>query len=475
MDTGEPGDFEGEYDEEDESSPLGWLSPDDRNWRHPTEISLLHVSGQGGSGARGTRRQRQDEDHFGSAKANRRTSPRNRRVAATSALIASATAGAVITSIAFVGSGWINKLSGDRSISIVQQHPESLGAETTAAFSPQSTVPLTTAAPAANAVTTPAVPVSQDLNPTQKPISPGGTLLKTPGISRLSRSYLASVEVDSAGMVSYGSAVPLNSNGLFISSSLLSSGGTIRLTLPATAVSKSPTVVPASIVGEDTLTGIAVLKAEIPSQTEIALPPIDPGDQLVVGQNLPIVTSKLNSSSSATTLSAIFLASSVNVTFPDESMLLSASELQMSSAPQLGSVVSDSKGDVQAIITYVEAGTSSVQAFATPISVAEEMGQQIISSGASSHGWLGVTASDASATDGYGVLVSSVMNQSPAKAAGILDGDVIKSIEGDKISSILDLKANILLRSPGTPVVIEIDRQGTELPVLAYIGGSSGQ
>jgi C-terminal processing protease CtpA/Prc len=69
-----------------------------------------------------------------------------------------------------------------------------------------------------------------------------------------------------------------------------------------------------------------------------------------------------------------------------------------------------------------------------------------------------------------GVLIAEVVDDSPADEAGLQDGDVILSLDGDDMTSVKQLVAAIRDRSPGDRVKIEVLRDGRRKIVNVELG-----
>jgi serine protease Do len=69
-----------------------------------------------------------------------------------------------------------------------------------------------------------------------------------------------------------------------------------------------------------------------------------------------------------------------------------------------------------------------------------------------------------------GALVAQVQPDSPALAAGIKSGDVIKSVDGKNIETVRDLTRMISAVKPGTSVKLDLWRDGKDMSVTAKVG-----
>ncbi|MEO5840773.1 MAG: trypsin-like peptidase domain-containing protein [Acidimicrobiales bacterium] len=71
-----------------------------------------------------------------------------------------------------------------------------------------------------------------------------------------------------------------------------------------------------------------------------------------------------------------------------------------------------------------------------------------------------------------GVLVGSVSANSPASAAGIRQGDLITTVNGDKVSTFADIRARIQTAKPGDVFDMKITRDGQSQSVKATLAKS---
>jgi Do/DeqQ family serine protease len=106
--------------------------------------------------------------------------------------------------------------------------------------------------------------------------------------------------------------------------------------------------------------------------------------------------------------------------------------------------------------------------FAIPINNAKKVVEELINNGEIQYGWLGITVGDAMPSlrdelelgQESGGFVFGVIDNSPAKKAGILAGDYITSIAGAKIKGRDDLIVTVGNISPGTTVDFGVLREG---------------
>jgi serine protease Do len=72
-----------------------------------------------------------------------------------------------------------------------------------------------------------------------------------------------------------------------------------------------------------------------------------------------------------------------------------------------------------------------------------------------------------------GILVSQVIEDSPADDAGLRQGDIILQIDGDKVDKVATFRNRIALTSPGTKIKLVIFRDGKEKTIKVKIGKQS--
>jgi len=104
--------------------------------------------------------------------------------------------------------------------------------------------------------------------------------------------------------------------------------------------------------------------------------------------------------------------------------------------------------------------------FAIPSNLVKEIATQIIRFGhvTNSHrAYLGVQIGD---TNGLGVYVQTVTAGGPAAKAGLVAGDVIRSVNGQSIATVDELTSVVSELKPGTTVALAIDTQSGERKTL---------
>jgi serine protease Do len=127
---------------------------------------------------------------------------------------------------------------------------------------------------------------------------------------------------------------------------------------------------------------------------------------------------------------------------------------------------------------YSNSGGFMGVSFAIPINVAMEVVEQLKESGKVSRGWLGVMIQDVDKNLAEalgldrprGALISRVLEGSPAEAGGILEQDIITSINGHEIDFSSELPHYVGRIRAGSEARVAVIRDGEEMEITLTIG-----
>lgn len=127
-----------------------------------------------------------------------------------------------------------------------------------------------------------------------------------------------------------------------------------------------------------------------------------------------------------------------------------------------GSPAYDVNGDIVGIAT---ATADSAPAAIVPIELARKVADEIIDTGEATHPWLGITARnpDDDDPDRAGSLVTAVTADGPAAAGGMIAGDLITVIDGQRVDSMASMVATLRSHEPGDVVEVIVLRDGGEV------------
>ncbi|SHF50606.1 serine protease DegS [Modicisalibacter ilicicola DSM 19980] len=145
-----------------------------------------------------------------------------------------------------------------------------------------------------------------------------------------------------------------------------------------------------------------------------------------------------------------------------------------------GGALINAEGALVGINTAIfsRSGGSQGIGFAIPANVAREILDELVRHGRVIRGWLGLEVqeitSDLAASFGLnaaqGVVVASVLPESPAQRAGVQQGDVLLSINGKPILDPRVAMADIADVEPDTTLPVKLMRNGETLQVEIEVG-----
>lgn len=132
---------------------------------------------------------------------------------------------------------------------------------------------------------------------------------------------------------------------------------------------------------------------------------------------------------------------------------------------------------------FTNSGGSIGLSFAIPVDVARNVIGQLRDHGSVQRGWLGVGYENVSPSlaeafkldTPHGALINRVIDGSPAAQAGLETGDIVVAIDGQQVRTGADLPYFVGLLLPGTPVQLELIRDGEPLQAEVMLGALEGQ
>ncbi len=141
-----------------------------------------------------------------------------------------------------------------------------------------------------------------------------------------------------------------------------------------------------------------------------------------------------------------------------------------------GGPLLDAQGRVIGINTAIALNSEGIN-FAIPINAAKRIFANLLATGKVQRAWLGIViqeldeeiAQQFGVEPGAGVLISDVRADGPSH--GVLQrGDIILSVEGVRVTKVRELQQQIMYRSVGSPVQLEILRNGQKQTVTIILG-----
>ncbi len=145
-----------------------------------------------------------------------------------------------------------------------------------------------------------------------------------------------------------------------------------------------------------------------------------------------------------------------------------------------GGALVDTQGNLVGINSaiYSRSGGSMGIGFAIPVSLAQQVMEQIIRQGGVTRGWIGIEAQDITPElaesfklkEIRGALIAGVMRGGPADKAGIKPGDILLEVNGSIVMDSSDMLNLISSLKPGQPATVKIVRNQAEIKLSIPIG-----
>ena len=270
--------------------------------------------------------------------------------------------------------------------------------------------------------------------------------------------------------VGFGSGVIISKDGYIITNNHVVDGASeVSVTL------NDDREFTATVVGGDTQSDIALLKIEASNGTDFDYVSFGDSDNLQVGEWVLAVGNPFNLTSTVT--AGIVSAKNRSNMVGEGRSLQSFIQIDAAVNPgNSGGALVNTRGELVGINTaiYSQTGNFAGYAFAIPISIAGKIASDIKEYGSVQRAILGILSPNIeflkeNDPDKYkelqkivGVQIDDFPDRSPAKAAGIQKGDIIKSINNAPIKNFNELQSQIGRYRPGDKVKVVIERDGKE-------------
>ena len=231
----------------------------------------------------------------------------------------------------------------------------------------------------------------------------------------------------------------------------------------------------AKIIGSDEQNDIALLKIETNDELPYAV--FGDSDSTQIGEWVLAVGNPFNLTSTVT--AGIISAKSRNL---DPTGRTTQSYIQTDAAVNPGNsggALINDKGELIGINTAIQTQTGSYvgYSFAVPSNIAKKVIEDILEYGNVQYGFLGVTgtslnsfrAKELDVEDTEGFFINGIDKESGANSAGIKIGDIIKDIDGIKISKFSDLKGYLNTKRPDDVVEVNLKRDNVSKKVRVQL------
>jgi len=272
-----------------------------------------------------------------------------------------------------------------------------------------------------------------------------------------------------------GSGVIYDANGWIVTNRHVVAGSD-RLTVEL----KDGRQFPGRVYGIDTLTDLAIVKIDA---SDLLAASVGSSDGLKIGQLVVAVGSPLGTYTFSVT-SGIVSGTGRSITVDGGARLTNLIQTDAAINPgNSGGPLVDATGSVVGINTAVETGANGL-GFAIPIDIARPIMEQAVRGEELARPWIGIRFEsidlqlkerlglpvEDGALVGAGGTGEAVVAGSPAAAAGVREGDIIRSIGGQAIDNEHPLDSLLVQFAPGDTVTLEILRDGETVKVDVTLG-----
>ena len=259
-----------------------------------------------------------------------------------------------------------------------------------------------------------------------------------------------------------GSGLIIHADGYILTSYHVIEGAQ-DITISVLSEQGYPEDYPAQVVGEDTRTDFALLKIQAPRRLPVlklsSASRVDVGDWVVVIGNPFGLTHSV-------TAGVVSAKGRTDVTPNGREGDFDYMQVDASINPgNSGGPVLDLHGNVVAIANAVNVAGQGI-GFAIPVDIAKAVLPHLLKYGKVRRGWMGVSVEDCTpaVVKAYGlarpqgVVVSGVLEGSPASRAGLQVGDIIESLDAGRVERAHMLRWQVAARGVGGHVLLRVQR-----------------
>jgi serine protease Do len=270
-----------------------------------------------------------------------------------------------------------------------------------------------------------------------------------------------------------GSGIIISPDGYIVTNNHVVDGAMqVRVTL------NDRRIFPAKVIGTDKLTDLAVIKIDAKN-----LPSIAWGDstKLHPGQSVMAFGSPFGYFQFSVTRGIISALNRPNPYSndprkPGDYIQTDAAINQGNS----GGPLVNAHGELVGINTFIisSSGSFAGAGFAIPSQIVKSTADELIRNGVVHHGYLGISMNDVTPEnasffnlpDASGAIVSQVSPDSPASNGGLKNGDVLRSLNGNKIINGGALQVAVSEIAPGNTITLGVLRDGKEETLHVKVG-----
>ena len=274
--------------------------------------------------------------------------------------------------------------------------------------------------------------------------------------------------------VGSGSGVIIREDGYIVTNNHVIDGATrIEVTL------NNNQTYPATLVGTDPATDVALLKVEA---TGLPVIPFGDSDKLRLGEWVIAIGSPydLRSTITAGIVSAKGRSMPSNGEFKIESFIQTDAAVNPGNS---GGALVDKAGNLVGINTAIisQTGSYTGYSFAVPSNIVKKIAYDLMDFGSVKRAVLGISmmpiddkiAEELKLSSRNGVYIGEVSKSGAADKAGIKAGDILIAIDSTKITNPASVQEAVSRFSPGDNAVVTVLRDGKELKLDVTFKGTS--
>ena len=230
----------------------------------------------------------------------------------------------------------------------------------------------------------------------------------------------------------------------------------------------------ARIIGTDPNTDVALIKIDA---NNLPVLPLGDSDKLEVGEWVMAIGNPFGLSYTLTVgVVSAKGRSNVGITDYEDFIQTDAAINPGNSGGPLINIRGEAVGINTAIFT--KSGGYMGIGFAIPINMVKAIEKQLIEKGEVTRGYLGVMIQELTPDlresfglkENEGVLISDVIEGSPAEKAGLKRGDVVIEFNGKKVTDVSQFRNMVALTPPGTKSDIVVIRDGKKVRIKVVLG-----
>jgi serine protease Do len=264
-----------------------------------------------------------------------------------------------------------------------------------------------------------------------------------------------------------GSGVIISPDGYIVTNNHVIDGAVdIRVTMT------DRRILPAKLIGADSLTDLAVIKIDGSNLPSV---PLGDSTQLHPGQTVLAFGNPLGFRFTVTR----GIVSALNRPNPFAADRRSPGQFIQTDAAinpgNSGGPLVNAHGEVVGINTFLvsETGGFSGMGFAIPAQIVKPTVETLIKYGKVSHGYIGIGISDVTpdeakffhVNNASGAVITQVEPNSPGAKAGLKVGDIVTELNGRAISDAGELQVQVGEKQPGTRLQLKALRDGSSIEV----------